>query len=180
MRTFFMFILYVMFMSFMAVEVYSELHADYYSREVPTVVELAPESLYELPVYDYGTPEIECLAQNIYHEARDQSIDGMIAVAAVTINRVNSKRYPDTICEVVSQPFQFSWVRQGKVIKLDNSIERKAWEVSKEIAVMVMNQGVPNDMLGVLYYHADYVKPKWASRKVHRKTIESHIFYAAY
>lgn len=179
MRTFFMFILYVMVMGYMAVEVFLDLHGDYYTREVPTVVEVSPESLHELPVYGYGTPEIECLAQNIYHEARDQSIDGMVAVAAVTINRVNSAKYPDSICEVVTQPYQFSWVHQGKALELHNSIERKAWEVSKSIAVMVMNQGVPDDMLGVLYYHADYIKPEWASRKVHRKTIEKHIFYAA-
>ena len=47
--------------------------------------------------------EVKCLAQNIYWEARNQSIQGMYAVADVTLNRVKDKRWPSTVCEVVKQ-----------------------------------------------------------------------------
>ena len=70
--------------------------------------------------------EIECLAQNIYHEARSESTAGRMAVALVTLNRVNDKRFPDSICGVVKQTkyypsgnidlhsCQFSWYCDGK------------------------------------------------------------------
>lgn len=179
MRTFFTFIMYVALMAFMTFEVYSELHGDYYAREVPHSVTLQPESLYVLPEYDYATPELECLAQNIYHEARNQTVDGMIAVAAVTINRVNSQKYADNICDVVAEPYQFSWVMQNKKVLMDNSIERQAWRVSQEIALMVLTDGVPYDMLGVMHYHADYVAPSWAERKTLHKVIANHMFYTS-
>ena len=60
----------------------------------------------------YMPLEVGCLALNIYHEARDESHDGQVAVAAVTLNRMQSASYPDTICGVVWQPHQFSWTRQ--------------------------------------------------------------------
>jgi spore germination cell wall hydrolase CwlJ-like protein len=135
------------------------------------------ESLYKLPEYTEMTPEVQCLAENIYHEARNQSIEGMAAVAAVTINRKNSKQYPNTICEVVHDPYQFSWVHQNMEKRLDNPIERKAWEVSKEIAFMVLNEGVPHDMIGVFHYHADHVTPRWAAVKQEHKRIDNHVFY---
>ena len=56
--------------------------------------------------------EIDCLARNIYHEARGESLQGQIAVAAVTVNRVLTKGYPSSICQVVYQPYQFSWVKE--------------------------------------------------------------------
>lgn len=52
---------------------------------------------------------IACLALNIYHEARGEPVDGQIAVAQVTLNRVADPRYPDNVCDVVYQPSQFSW-----------------------------------------------------------------------
>lgn len=52
----------------------------------------------------------KCLALNIYHESRSESLQGQIAVAQVTINRVAHDHWPSTICEVVYDPMQFSWV----------------------------------------------------------------------
>ncbi|HIE75488.1 MAG TPA: cell wall hydrolase, partial [Gammaproteobacteria bacterium] len=59
----------------------------------------------------YVSLEVGCLALNIYHEARGESHDGQVAVAAVTLNRMQSASYPDTVCGVVWQPHQFSWTR---------------------------------------------------------------------
>jgi spore germination cell wall hydrolase CwlJ-like protein len=55
--------------------------------------------------------QIDCLARNMYFEARGESHNGILAVGFVTVNRVNSRLFANTICEVVYQPLQFSWVR---------------------------------------------------------------------
>ena len=55
-------------------------------------------------------PSVECLALNMYHEARDQGTAGLFAVSAVVLNRVNDSRFPNTICEVIYQgPTRESW-----------------------------------------------------------------------
>ena len=54
--------------------------------------------------------QIVCLAENIYFEARAESMEGKAAVANVTRNRVEDKRWPGTYCEVVQQgPVRESW-----------------------------------------------------------------------
>ena len=70
-----------------------------------------------------GTPvaaadeEASCLALNIYHEARGQSIAGQIAVGQVTLNRLRDRRFPNTICEVITQgPHRPSWKGTGEMI----------------------------------------------------------------
>lgn len=54
--------------------------------------------------------EVQCLAENIYFEARAESFSGKAAVGNVTRNRVNDKRWPNTYCGVVTQgPVRESW-----------------------------------------------------------------------
>ena len=170
---------FVMLYLYITAEIYIDVRADYYKRPVPTTVELNPQSLYELPEYEETSPEVKCLAENIYHEARNQGIRGMYAVAYVTINRVNSADYPDSICEVVHQPQQFSWTHQNKHVNLNNRIERTAWEVSVDVALKAIHGDVPMAMHNVLHYHANYVKPKWTAKKRRHSEIEDHIFYVA-
>ena len=55
-----------------------------------------------------------CLTLNVYHEARGEPFLGQVAVAEVTLNRVDDLRWPDTVCEVVYQPYQFSWTLEDK------------------------------------------------------------------
>lgn len=176
MKTFFFVLTYILLMTYITLDLVHEVTV-VDKKDAYQVASFDPESLYELPEYTEMTPEVQCLAENIYHEARGQSIEGMVAVAAVTINRKNYTKYPDTLCKVVHDPYQFSWVHQGMEKNLDNPIERKAWEVSQEIAFMVLNDGVPYDMLGVFYYHADHIKPRWASVKQEHKRIDNHVFY---
>jgi spore germination cell wall hydrolase CwlJ-like protein len=74
-----------------------------------------------MPLKVQGMPNCEhhtdddriALACNIYWEARTESVEGMMAVVAVTMNRVNSPKFPDTVSEVVWQYKQFSWTRDG-------------------------------------------------------------------
>ncbi len=122
--------------------------------------------------------ELKCLADNIYFEAGNQSTKGKLAVAAVTINRVKSPKFPKSVCSVVyqrtSRVCQFSWVCEGK--KRVRSAQQYA--ESKKVAEKVLLSGANHGILGrnVLFYHADYVNPRWNLRRVAK--IGDHIFYA--
>lgn len=130
--------------------------------------------------------EQECLAKNIYFEARNEPYEGKLAVATVTRNRVESGIYPDTYCDVVWQQTkrkdngkkvaQFSWTLDGKP---DNPYNLELYQEALEIAEEVLRYGKKSAIIGdrVYHYHAVYVQPKW-SRYMKRVTrIGNHIFY---
>ena len=122
--------------------------------------------------------DIFCLAKNIYHEASVESNLGQYAVAQVTINRVKSSQYPNTVCDVVMDPWQFSWANK-KSIRWTHP-RGPLWNKSKQIAENVILRG--KRVMGLedaLFYHADYVRPRW--RKVDAKIakIDRHIFYTS-
>jgi spore germination cell wall hydrolase CwlJ-like protein len=122
--------------------------------------------------------QVDCLADNIYFEAAHEPEKGRVAVALVTLNRVQDPRYPKDICSVVKQRVnytcQFSWFcEEGK--RVSNS---HAHREAKRIALFVYaNYDKITDVThGALFYHADYVNPKWRGLE---KTIVigRHIFY---
>ncbi|MEN8697599.1 MAG: cell wall hydrolase [Bacteroidia bacterium] len=116
----------------------------------------------------------ECLALNIYHEARGERIEGQIAVAQVTLNRVDHRKWPTTICEVVYQPKQFSWTH---LVKNQTPREARAWAKARTIARDVMIGNVEDPTKGAVYYHANYVNPNWAEYMELSKVIGNHLFY---
>jgi spore germination cell wall hydrolase CwlJ-like protein len=125
--------------------------------------------------------EIKCLAQNIYFEARSEPELGKLGVAFVVMNRVASKRFPDTVCNVVRQGgeerrhhCQFSWWCDGKS---DSPTNFPSWSESLKIAGAVYWGRLDDPTSGALWYHADYVAPSW-SKIFHRgPKIGRHIFY---
>ncbi len=126
----------------------------------------------------YGKKEVDCLAQNIYHESAYEPVDGRVAVALVTMNRVNDPRYPKDICSVVKQRIkytcQFSWYcEHGKSIR-----NQTAYQEAQKIALYVYaNYEILKDLTGgALFYHADYVRPKWHNLEK-TAVIGRHIFY---
>ena len=125
---------------------------------------------------DTYVKEITCLATNIYHEARGESIQGQQAVAYVTINRVIDIGFRDTICKVVYQLGQFSWTEDGLS---DITNEHLAYDTAYIIAKSVYNNWgqFPDPTQGATYYHADYITPYWASSFTRSVIIDSHIFY---
>lgn len=131
-------------------------------------------TVYAMEIEHKIEPETECIALNIYHEARGEPELGMEAVAWVTVNRVEDERYPDNICNVVYQKSQFSWTT-----KKDNTpYEVDSWEKAIEIAVYVLDENNSHDpTLGALYFHNKSKRPKWASRFVKTAKIGNHIFY---
>ncbi|MDX1432218.1 MAG: cell wall hydrolase [Gammaproteobacteria bacterium] len=120
------------------------------------------------------TAELHCLALNIYHEARGESLEGKLAVGRVTINRVRSPRYPDSVCRVVWQRGQFSWTRDGRP---DRPYNLAAWEEALRIARIAAELDEDAAVGRATHYHAVYVRPSWARvyRRVRR--IGRHVFY---
>lgn len=121
--------------------------------------------------------QIDCLADNIYHEAGHEPKNGKVAVALVTLNRVEDPRFPKDICGVVKQKTnstcQFSWFCS----KVNVNRASDAYLAAKEVALYVYaNYEKLYDITkGALYYHADYVNPGWKLQKT--VVIGRHIFY---
>ncbi len=138
--------------------------------------------------------EVTCMAKNIFFEAAVESTAGKLAVAHVTLNRVDSQRFPNTVCEVVYEGphytsangkqlprrdrCQFSWYCDGKG---DDPREgSRLWEDSQELAkyVMLRQDELPDITDGALHYHASYIAaPRWTARKKVTTKIDTHIFY---
>ena len=122
----------------------------------------------------HDADDLECLALNIYWEARNQSVAGQLAVAQVTLNRVLDRRYSDDVCDVVYQHKQFSWYWDGKS---DVPVENRAWERALLIASAALDGSGHVELQGVTHYHAVYSKPYWKDSMVQVATIDDHIFY---
>ena len=118
--------------------------------------------------------DLECLALNIYHEARGETVEGQIGVAFVTLNRVEHDNWPDNICDVVYQEKQFSWTH---VIKDHTPYERKPYREAQAIARDVIIGNVVDPSKGAVFYHARWVNPSWTSYVEVSKVIGNHIFY---
>lgn len=137
---------------------------------------------------EHFTEQFECLAQNIYFESRSESQLAQRAVGYVTLNRVKSDLYPNSICEVVKQGAQksdgsmvkdkchFSWYCDGKP---DTITEQDAWIEAQRVAYMVINNydQFPDPVEGALMFHAAYVSPLWRYDYKRVTRIDKHIFY---
>lgn len=126
---------------------------------------------------------IHCLALNMYFEARNEPIDGKLAVGHVVLNRVADRRYPDKICNVVKQggskrrhKCQFSWYCDGLS---DRPRSTKAWKESQVLARVVFWGYSEDPTNGALWYHADYVSPSWRRSMEKGPKIGRHLFYVA-
>ena len=127
---------------------------------------------------------LDCLTRNIYWEAASEPFEGKVAVAQVTMNRVASGRFGESVCGVIYQKnvmyekviCQFSWVCESthKV----KPVYQPLWAESELVAkkVLLENFRLPS-LKDALYYHADYVSPGWKKPKIDK--IGRHIFYGA-
>lgn len=121
--------------------------------------------------------QIDCLADNIYHEAGHEPEEGKIAVALVTLNRTQDARFPNDICGVVKQrnerTCQFSWFCMPINTNRKSEVYGKAMDVA--LHVYANYENLEDITKGALYYHADYVNPRWKLQKT--TVIGRHIFY---
>lgn len=124
----------------------------------------------------FQAKEEYCMAKNIYHEAGVESEKGMIAVGQVTLNRVSTGRWGDSICEVVYAYKQFSWTLEPA--KLEEKPSGPLWEASLAAASKVFAGKRVKAVGSSLFYHTDYIKtPKWADRKAFIAQVGQHLFY---
>jgi hypothetical protein len=148
-------------------------------QEVPVIKVVEKKTIVKVPVkLDRNDQrQIQCLAENTYFEAGNQSTKGKIAVNNVVMNRVNDPRgrFGKTACAVVSQrnrnTCQFSWKCEGqkKIRSYEQFIE------SKKIAEQVYLGNYGDITGGAKFYHANYVNPGWNLQRITR--IGAHIFY---
>ena len=138
--------------------------------------------------------ESYCLAENVYHEARNQPAAGQMAVMSVTMNRVKDPRFPNTICEVVREgPHRPSWKGTGEMIPVRHRCQfswycdgksDRIHDMTTFDDIFVFTLGLVDGTIrvmdvtqGATHYHADYVSPAWAKTKTKTIEIEDHIFY---
>ena len=132
-------------------------------------------------------PEVQCMALNVYYEARGSNLADQASVADVVMNRVNDRRYPNTICEVIKQGMknadgsmkrnacQFSWYCDGKS---DNPRDQDRWVEAQSIAWNMVEENKFRGITeGATHYHATYVEPRWAKTLQLVGRIGAHIFY---
>jgi hypothetical protein len=120
--------------------------------------------------------QANCLATAVYFEARGESLDGQLAVARVVMNRAASNEYPNTWCDVVKQPSQFSFVQHGQFPAIT---DMDSWKTAQGVARVAMANIYPSLPSDVMWYHADYVHPSWGARLTQFEKIGAHIFFKA-
>jgi len=138
---------------------------------------------YWLELNSSETREVTCLALNVYYEARGESLTGKYAVAEVTMNRVASRRFPGTVCEVVYEKKwdrlrkryvgAFSWTEFDVI----PHPEGEQWHRAREVAEAVYFGRRPPQLNGALHYHATYIRPSWARGRQPVARIGGHVFY---
>lgn len=120
--------------------------------------------------------DLQCLARNIYFEARGEPRAGQVAVAFVTKNRVNSGLWRNSICKVVYQPSQFSWTSRGN----PGIHDHRSWQAALDIAGDVLSNRETHDpSFNAVFFHNHTVRPSWSSSKgkVRTVVIGNHAFY---
>ena len=126
--------------------------------------------------------QLECLAMNIYREAGHENFEGKVAVAQVTMNRASHPSFPKDVCAVVFQKTvvidrvicQFSWYCD--TAHKARPVNQSAYNESMAVAKKVLLEGFRLDVMKeALYYHANYVNPRWPLEKI--GSIGNHIFY---
>jgi len=144
---------------------------------------------YEAESYNYNEPDFVyyadqvftdedrvCMAKNIYFEARNESIHGQIAIALVTLQRVQDPRYPNTVCGVVYDNKQFSWYWDGLSDRIRNFDSYDS--ISLLASHMLDTDTSMYDFTyGSTHYHADYVDPYWNDYMILKAKVDTHLFY---
>ena len=147
---------------------------------------------------DVHIASAQCLAKNMYYEARNQGTAGWLAVTAVVLNRVNDKRFPNSVCEVVRQgPTRPSWKNPTKSYPIRNRCQfswycdgksdvprpGNLWKDSQRVAKVILQRHLNSKLLditdGSTHYHANWMEeyPRWSTQRKKLVSIDQHIFY---
>ena len=139
----------------------------------PVISHQQPLSTEQEVSMDLGQ-QIECMAKNLYYEAAMEPFEGKLAVAQVTMNRTQSPQFPKTVCGVVYQKGQFSWVTE----KVKGITNKYAWEECMIVARKALTESRLHDIIyktNAMYYHNTSVNPPWKLKYVAK--IGNHLFY---
>lgn len=117
--------------------------------------------------------ELRCLAGAIYYESKGEPLAGQLAVAEVIINRARSGRFPRSLCGVVTQAGQFSFVRGGAVPAVNPSLAQ--WKTALAVAQVALGDAWESPASNAMFFHARYVSPRWSKARV--ASIGNHVFY---
>ena len=134
-------------------------------------------------VREFHRHSLTCLARNVYFEARGEPVAGQYAVAEVTMNRRASRRYPNTVCEVVYQknwdPIRRRMVGAFSWTEFDTLPDPRGeeWQRALSIAEAVYYQRYTPVLKGATHFHANYIRPAWADDKHRVAKIGRHVFY---
>ena len=129
-----------------------------------------------------------CMALNIYHEARGESLAGQMGVAQSVLNRMEDRRFPDTACGVITQARYSTWDSKNPIRNQcsyswfcdglpDTPKDDKAFLESQVLAQYMLSGQAPDIIQGSTHYHAEYVTPYWASSMSVVVQIDQHIYY---
>ena len=139
--------------------------------------EFSASSLTELvraqDVDDSLSSEERCLAGAVYFESKGESLAGQLAVARVVLARSNSGRFPKTLCGVVFQKSQFSFVRGADMPPIPTG--SKHWRNAVAISKIALNDSWESPVEGALFFHARHVSPGWRLTRI--GSVDNHIFY---
>ena len=117
--------------------------------------------------------EQRCLAGAVYFESKGESLPGQLAVARVVMERAKSGRFASTLCGVVYQKSQFSFVRGGNMPRIDTGSNN--WRNAVAISKIALNGSWKSPVEGALFFHARHVSPGW--RLTRLGSVDNHIFY---
>ena len=146
----------------------------------PPRIRYEDEWLAALPAAGGGAPW-RCLTEALYFEARGEEPQGQFAVAEVILNRVDSRRFPGSVCSVVNQgtgrkwQCQFTYTCDG----IPETVrDRGSWARMGKIARLALD-GAPRELThGALFYHTRAVAPSWSRVFFRTTTIGAHHFYS--
>ncbi|MFN3619892.1 cell wall hydrolase [Sphingorhabdus sp.] len=124
-------------------------------------------------VDDSLSHEERCLAGAVYFESKGESLTGQLAVARVVLARANSGRFPKTLCGVVFQKSQFSFVRGADMPPIPTG--SKNWRHAVAISKIALNNSWKSPVEGALFFHARHVSPGWRLTRI--GSVDNHIFY---
>ena len=116
-----------------------------------------------------------CLALAIYFEARGESVHGQRMISRVIVNRMQSDKFPNDMCDVIMQPRQFSFIKKGKVPKPK---DKRAWVKAQALAVEILKDTRLLPYSKADHYHATYVQPFWRNDLYKIAQVGQHIFYS--
>ena len=117
--------------------------------------------------------ELNCLAAGVYYESKGEPLEGQLAVAEVILNRASSGRFARTVCGVLKQRGQFSFVRGGTIPQ--PPANAKAWKTALAVAKVARGDKWDSRFADALYFHATHVSPGW--RRARMGSVGNHIFY---